>query len=271
MTQSDPAPIAILGSSGYLGTNYRKHLHRLRIPFFPIYHNQSKTEIEKLIIRNAPEYIVNLAATHPNETFEKSLFGNFEYPMHVLRSAKKVLGNNFKWIQVGSYWEFQVQLGRNSPYALHKYEFRQAIQEMSEVDFLKSTSLILPHIVRGGEDVKRLSNQLSNAKKTQTVIKLSTGTQYLPVLHVSDAVGAVTLSLRTDQTLCSAPPVYYESVMDYAKLILGTDFEYLIEVDLNKKSVDADFAKLIFPEKVLGFKPKIGIEVILNELRKDRE
>jgi nucleoside-diphosphate-sugar epimerase len=262
--------IAILGSRGYLGRNYTARIKSLGVDFFPIYHSQSRSEINQLLESNRPNYIVNLAATDPFENSENSLIGNYLYPLEVLKSAKSVLKGSFKWIQVGSYWEMQVEAGRNTPYAVHKRRFRNIIPEMQDTSFFEATSLILPHLVCGGEDSNRLSYQLSNAKNNQAVLKLSSGTQFLPILHVLDAVDAIGLSLESHQNLCSAVPIYYERVIDYARLILGKDYNRLVEVDPNWKSVDSGFPRVVFPERVSGFVAKRSMELILKELRKGK-
>ena len=261
--------ILILGGSGYLGKSLIKELETRKIAFGQIKHSMTHYEMKEIIVSNSPAFIVNLASTSGMASQEMSYQGNYVYPLSVLRLVTDNLGSKFKWIQIASYWELQIPFGRNTPYAIHKLMFRTELEEVSLKNGFLTCSLILPHIVGRDEHQLRLTQQLIKAKNSKTMINLSSGNQYLPILHITDSINAIMKTLTSHQILCSATPAWYGRLRTLSEKILGEELSYLLNFNESCKSPDADWLTVDFPEAIENFIPGYNLDMIIDDISKE--
>ena len=115
----------VLGGGGFIGRNLLsinlEGLNLIRIP-------QTQNDYSDL---PSPNVVINLAASELNVSELASHKANIDYPLSILEEALNKCGQKLKWVQVGSYFEMQVPMGRHDFYSLHKLKFRELISNQS--------------------------------------------------------------------------------------------------------------------------------------------
>lgn len=259
--------ILILGSHGYIGRHLVEILEKSENSFIRIARTSDIRVSSGAIQEFKPTHAINLASSKLWATPEESIDGNFNFPSQILKNCI-ASGEQFtKWIQIGSYFELQVELGRLDSYSKDKSAFRRHLEAISKDGNFSITSLILPHVVGYKENEKRLNSILIEALLQKKPIDLTSGEQFLPILHLDDACQAILSSILTNQSFCSAKPVWYGRVNEYILSLIDEDNHHLLKFKPEVESVDANFPKLVFPPQVMNFAPIKTFEMIIQEFR----
>lgn len=103
--------------------------------------------------------------------------------------------------------------------------------------------------------------------KEERVVNISSGEQYFPILHISDAITAIEKSIKTKQTLCYASPVWNGHLYELVDLIQLEIGKGIINYDKNNRSIDVDFPKIEFYPSISNWKPKMDISKILEKVK----
>lgn len=256
--------IVILGGNGFIGNSLYNHLNS-QYNTIKIGH---KTENALDIIKSfEPTTIINCSASRPDATFKESLEANLMYQTDFLNSiileGKPVL----KWIQVGSYFEIQIKNGRNDNYSVHKNIFRAILDDAYNKNLINLTTIILPHVFGPGENPNRIISTLTRELKEGRAVSVSSGEQYLPILHISDAITALEKAIKTEQVLCYASPVWNGRLYELVELIQCSIGKGIVNFDKSNKSIDADFPKVDFYPSVSNWKPKMDLSKILEKVK----
>jgi len=256
--------ILLLGRNGFIG----KHLHDLLVDKYDVIDVTDKKE-ENKIEDLSPDYVVNLCASSPNANFNDSFNSNILYPLGILKKLLISRKNTLKWIQIGSYFELQIEFGRNDYYTLHKNIFKNLITELEISNKLLSTHIIiLPHVTGPGELESRLFPTMRRFNKDNiSREKFSSGNQFLPVLEVSDACTAILQLLVSNQKISSAQPVLHLRVREIISECVINKNQIIFDKDLN--SLDSNYPMVKFPENVIGFKPKLDGKELINSTRNE--
>jgi nucleoside-diphosphate-sugar epimerase len=255
--------ILLLGRNGFIG----KHLYDSLIDKYDVIDVTDKKQKNR-IKDISPDYVVNLCASSPNANFNDSFDANIFYPLGILKKLLINRKNTLKWIQIGSYFELQIEFGRNDYYTLHKNTFKKFITDLEISNKLLSThTIILPHITGPGELESRLFPTMRRFNKDNTGgKKFSNGNQFLPVLSVSDACIAISKFLVSNQKFSSAQPVLHLRVREIiGKCVINAD-QVIFDKDLNP--LDSNYPMVTFPENVIGFKPNLDANVLINSTRR---
>jgi len=255
--------ILILGGSGFIGS----HLGNLLKKKYEVVNFTKENKVSELNNSDI-DYVINLCASKPTSNFDVSLEKNVSLPLIYLKELLRNRNKILRWIQVGSYFELQIELGRTDLYSIHKKIFRTLITAISKTTpQLSLHSIILPHVTslfEPGEPKSRIFPTIINANKSKIKTSFSNGDQFLPILHVNDACAAIELALTSKQELSAATPVWYPSVKELIqKCVVNID---LIEVKEDLNPIDTLFKKVIFPPKVTGFNPQISAKAIIKSL-----
>ena len=144
-----------------------------------------------------PDVVINLAASDSNADEKISAEANYDYPLRVLRSAIDKKNYKFKWIQVGSYFELEVPMGRIDYYSQDKLKFRKFVTEQSTQEKFEITSVILPHIFGANAKIEKLIPSAISSFKARVPFRTTSANQYYPILHVDDAVNAILTSIQS--------------------------------------------------------------------------
>jgi nucleoside-diphosphate-sugar epimerase len=250
--------ILLLGRNGFIGRN----LYDLLADKYEVMTITNKKEV-KNIKKLSPDYVINLCASSPNANFKDSLDANVLYPLDILAKLLTFRKSHLKWIQIGSYFELQIEFGRNDYYTLHKNSFRKLLGEIEiSNQFLMVQTVILPHITGKGESQNRLFPTLRRFNKEKMKGQIfSNGNQFLPVLNVFDACTAILQSLESNQKISSAQPVLHLRVREIVdKCVTNANPSIFNE---NLKSTDSNYPMVKFPENVFNFKPKIEAKALI--------
>jgi nucleoside-diphosphate-sugar epimerase len=255
--------ILLLGRNGFIG----KHLYDSLVDKYDVIDITDKKEKNR-IEDISPDYVVNLCASAPNSNFNDSFDANVFYPLGILKKLLINRKNNLKWIQIGSYFELQIEFGRNDYYTLHKNIFQKLITDLEISNKLLSThTIILPHITGPGELESRLFPTMRRLNKNNTSWeKFSNGNQFLPVLHVSDACIAISQFLVSNQKFSSAQPVLHLRVREIINECVINADRIIFDKDLNP--LDSNYPMVKFPENVIGFKPNLEAKALINSTRR---
>lgn len=259
--------ILVLGSHGYIGRQLIEILEKSENSFIRIARTSDIKVSSDAILNFKPTHTINLASSKLWATPEESIDGNFNFPSQILKNCIESGEQFTKWIQIGSYFELQVELGRMDNYSRDKSAFRKHLEASSKDGNFSSTSLILPHVVGYKENEKRLNSILKEVLIQKKPIDLTSGLQFLPILHLDDACQAIMSSILTNQSFCSAKPVWYGRVYEYVLSLIDEENHHLLKFKPGVESVDAKFPKLDFPPQVKNFAPNKTFEMIVQEFR----
>jgi len=254
--------ILLLGRNGFIGN----HLYNLLINKYEVIVIADKKKLSN-IEDLSPDYVINLCSSAPSANFTDSIIANILYPLNILEKLLINRKNTLTWVQIGSYFELQIEFGRKDNYTLHKNAFRNLISELEISNkFLSTHSVILPHVTGPGEPESRLFPTMKRFNKDNSQGKIfSSGNQFLPVIYVTDACAAIMQSLVSNQKISSAQPVLHLRVREIInKCILNTNQSIF---DQKLSSLDSDYPMVKFPENVIGFKPKLEANAIIESTR----
>ena len=256
--------ILLLGRNGFIGN----HLYNLLINKYDVISVADKIKLSN-IENLSPDYVINLCSSAPNANFTDSINANILYPLNILEKLLINRKNNLKWVQIRSYFELQIEFGRNDNYTLHKNAFRNLISELEISNKLLSThTIVLPHVTGPGEPESRLFPTIRRFNTNNMKGKIfSSGNQFLPVLNVSDACDAIMKFLVSNQKISSAHPVLYLKVSEIINECITNKNQPIFDEKIS--SLDSNYPMVKFPENVIGFKPKLEAKAIIGSTRRD--
>lgn len=257
--------LIVLGSNGFIGKRICSQFSSIQV--VP-YSRQSRDGIAKLNPLSKI-VVVNSMASSVESSIEESLASNFSNPLRVLRElASRV--ENFKWIQLASYYEFQIPYGRKDYYSQHKNQFRRYLDESAFRD--KVVNLVLPHVSGPGERQGRILSTISKCNASKPVQLDTDGSQFIPILHVNDVLMAIETSLQQSSGTYFLKPTFNNTLVklvEYLKSEKILDHEILF--DQKAKSSDAGYPMIDFDPVLPGWTASSSIEDIIRDIRSSKD
>lgn len=255
--------VLVLGGNGFIG----KHLiSTLSATYEVIEFNRQVDSIEDVLSKKFPDFVINCSASQANANAIESFDANIDFQMNCVKLLLKKNDKPFKWIQVASYFELQIPMGRNDNYSLDKQICRSILHRLEEDGFIKLTTIYLPHIFGEGENTNRIIPFIIKNLRDGQIAEISQGDQYLPILGVEDCCSAIVAAIHTDQLICSATPIWYGRVRSLATIMKNAIAKGLLEIDFNNKSVDNALPKVEFPSEVTNWKAKMSFDDFVSQL-----
>lgn len=252
--------LLLLGSNGFVGKVLGvklENIHEL------VKVNRETNLVNLLESDPVFDVVINCASSHPRANSSESQRSNFLYP-------RQLFGNlDFAhWIQIESYFQLQIPFGRNDPYSIEKERFSRFLDENSTLPESPSVShLYMPHIFGEGERQERLiSSAISNFKGGQD-FPASSGTQFLPLLHISDAVEGIARFIECPTKNAACVPFWYGRVWDLLDLVASQFEKSRVLYGLKPDPVDAEYPRVEFPQCVEGWEPKMQVVDFLEWVR----
>jgi len=255
--------VLILGANGFIGSRLRADLDE-EYEIIVIDRKSSTFEIQ--LANSNPDIVVNCSASNPDANFFESLNANVFFQMKCLEVISKGRTSPFKWVQVGSYFEYQISYGRSDHYTIHKELCRKLLMEAAINGRFSITTIFLPHVFGKGEKSTRLIPYLKGQFRKGELASISAGEQYLPILSLEDASSAIKAAIQSNQIECSAFPIWHGKVTELAHLMQKQMSADLLFSDSSKVSVDASFPPTHFPPGVEGWAPQVHFVDFLHGL-----
>jgi nucleoside-diphosphate-sugar epimerase len=248
--------IAILGGRGFIGSAIVRGLSDNYV-FFIV-----KPELQNFLDELndfKPDTIINACASLPSASEIDSRLGNFDYPLSIFEFISEKFTYSFTWIQIASYYELELPLGRSDPYTRHKFEFRNLLEAECRTKNKIFRTLMLPHVVGRGERPNRLVGTAIKSIRENLKLNLEHPNVMLPILIIDDVIRALAEFLKNDQSIAFAIPVWYDSNKKLIQEInqclgnevLNSDFESGASIEIEK---------ITFPPKVHGWIPQVTLE-----------
>lgn len=252
--------VLLLGSNGFIGEALGAKLNGA----YELVKVSRETNLEDLFkSEQIFDFIVNCASSSPNADSEESFESNFLYPRQFFN---KISARN--WIQIESYFQLQIPLGRIDPYSIEKEKFSNFLNiEGRSPGAPVVYHLYLPHVFGDGDRPERLISSAIASFKGGKDFETSSGTQLLPILHISDAVEGILRFIESPIDSAACTPFWYGSVRELLKLISieFTDTRVLYGRKLDP--VDAGFPPIEFSKCVDGWQPKMQLNEFLEWVR----
>jgi nucleoside-diphosphate-sugar epimerase len=255
--------VLVLGSSGFIGSHL---ISRLSQMYEIIEFEREKHVLEETISDKLPDIVINCSASKVDATWTESFEANIEFQLKCLKILLKYCGNSFKWIQVGSYFEMQIPLGRVDNYSLDKQICRSILNRLQVDGHFKLTTIFLPHIFGKGEDINRIIPSLIENLQKGQIAEISRGEQFLPILGIEDCCSAIAASILTDQLICSASPIWYDKVKVLASIMEKEISKGTVRVNTERISIDNSFPKIKFPSRVKNWMPQMTFDDFIAQL-----
>ena len=255
--------ILVLGASGFIGQKLVEKLRADNVSL--LVYNRLDVDIADKILEYCPTAVINCAASKGNASFEHSFEANIAFPLRVLKILSH-LNHRTSWIQLSSYFELQINYGRADAYAFHKATIGQILQEnFKEICDVKL--LFLPHIVNIDAKPNSLFSNLAKAYNGEKTTLSTSGEQYIPILHLDDAVTAICAVLPAPTKTYFAKPVWYGSLAELMNEFLKLQKTH-VYLNKDQRSADYNFPKMIFEPIPPKWKAKKDLEAIFKDFEK---
>lgn len=255
--------VLVLGGNGFIGSHLISTLQEI---YEVIDFDRRVNSIEKIISNKFPDYVINCSASQANAKSMDSFEANIEFQMRCIKLLLKNNENSFKWIQVASYFELQIPLGRRDNYSIDKQICRSILQRLEEEGFIELTTIFLPHVFGAGENSNRIIPSLTKNLQNGQIAEISRGEQFLPILGVEDCCLAIAAAIKTDQRICSAAPIWYDSVKILASIMEKAISRGVVQINSDKMSIDNSFPKVEFPPKVKNWTSEMTFNDFISDL-----
>jgi nucleoside-diphosphate-sugar epimerase len=245
--------ILLLGSSGFIGKALGHYLDQI----YQVTKINRKSDLLRIFDANSTfDYVINCASSRVNSNSEESFESNFKYPERILRTT-----DSKHWIQIESYSQLQIGMGRQDSYVLDKQRFSEYLDAYSKSSQETAVHhLYLPHVFGQGDRRERLISSAIYAIKNRKIFETSLGTQFLPLLHITDAVSGIAKYIENPNQKAACTPFWYGKVKELLEM-LSTHFESFKPVYGSRPDpVDANFPRVQFPKRVQDWKPEMQIE-----------
>jgi len=255
--------ILLLGSSGFIGNEVMEKLRVDNISM--LVYDRLDPDISNKVLKYHPTAVINCAASKGNANFQESFEANIAFPLSVLNILSR-LNERISWIQLSSYFELQIEYGRVDPYAFHKATIGQILQRnFKEICDVKL--LFLPHIVNVDAKPNSLFSNLGKAYKGERITLSTSGEQFIPILHLDDAVTAIRAILPAPPKAYFAKPVWYGSLAELLNEFLKLQ-KTQVNLNRNQRSADYNLPKLKFEPIPPGWQAKKNLEAIFEDFEK---
>ncbi len=253
----------ILGSNGFIGKKLCKELSKDH----KVTEVNRNTDLGELASMNTFfDYIINCAASKPTANSFESHSSNHDFPMRIL--------NNFdfdNWIQLESYFQLQIPMGRNDAYTLEKNLFSEYLDaHFNSLNTSKLSHLYMPHVFGEGDRPGRLITSAITSIVSNVEYDTSCGEQYLPILHVDDAISGILQLIEYPQSVSSCTPFWYGQVKDLLNLITVALKFGRINYCRLPDPIDASFPKVEFPSSLPSWTPKMQIFEFLDWIEQQK-
>ena len=255
--------VLVLGSNGFIGSYLISRLSQI---YEIIDFQRERHDLEEIISNKPPDIVINCSASKVDATSIESFEANIEFQLKCLKFLLKYCRNSFKWIQVGSYFEMQIPLGRVDNYSLDKQICRSILNRLQVDGHFKLTTIFLPHIFGKGEDINRIIPSLIENLQKGQIAEISRGEQFLPILGIEDCCSAIAASILTDQLICSASPIWYDKVKVLASIMEKEISKGTVRVNTERISIDNSFPKIKFPSRVKNWMPQMTFDDFIAQL-----
>lgn len=250
----------ILGSNGWIGKKICAQLAGCH----EIWRVTRNTNLKELFRNDTLfDFVINLASSKPKAQKKDSIKSNFEFP-------KTILDNVFSkhWIQIESYFQLQLNMGRNDFYTIEKQKFSEFLSVHSSLnEYPKIHHLYLPHVFGKGNQNQRLITSAITAMQSGTKFEASTGSQFLPILYVDDAITGIMKFIENPTLKASCQPFWYGSVKELLELMSSRVKEFKIEYGKMPSAIDANFSRVEFPPRVQNWIPSMQLEEFIDWMR----
>ncbi len=244
--------IVLLGSNGFIGKYLGASLKNDHV----VLEVTRKTDLSKLFeSKFSYDYVINCASSKPSADANTSAESNFQYPMQFVRNLKVK-----NWIQINSYYQLQIPMGRRDSYTIEKQRFSDFLDANLGTQISPSIHhLFLPHVFGDGDRPERLISAAVSSFRSGEDFQTSTGSQFLPLLHISDAVEGITRFIENPTKNASCSPFWYGSVKELLELISAQFLGVRVLYGRKPDPIDADFPRVEFPQSVEGWQPKMQL------------
>lgn len=256
--------ILIIGSSGLIGKPLTNHLSKEH----SVVSLNRKTDFSQLFETNNDfDFIINCVSSKLTSSYIESYTSNFDYPKSIFEKSR------FKhWIQLESYFQLQITFGRRDPYTITKQRFSDYMDlKLKNVNLPLVHHLYLPHIFDINDGSGRLISSIVSSIKNGVVFKTTNGSQFLPILYVSDAVLGIASFIHNLSPIAACHPFWYGTVSELLKTISLEFKEFSVSYGSMPDPVDANFPRVKFPNCVDGWQPKIQMTEFLELIRVQSE
>ena len=249
--------VLLLGSSGFIGKALGLKLERIH----ELVKVDRKTDLETLFKSGQTfDFIINCASSNPNADVQQSHENNFLYPKQFFANVP-----TRNWVQLESYFQIQIPLGRVDSYPIEKQRFSEFLEvEVAAQNSPQIHHLYMPHIFGEGDRPERLISAAVSSFRCGEDFQTSTGSQLLPLLHISDAVDGITRFMENPTKSASCSPFWYGSVRELLELISAQFPGVHVLYGRKPDPVDADFPRVEFPQSVEGWQPKMHLNEFLE-------
>lgn len=252
-----------MGGNGFIGNHLISTLLEIYevIPF-----NRQAHSLEETISNSFPDIVINCSASTANAKSLESFEANIEFQMECIKLLRKYSKEPVKWVQVASYFELQIPMGRKDNYSLDKQICRSLLNRLKENGLIELTIIFLPHVFGEGENSNRIIPSITKSLQSGQVTEISRGEQFLPILGVKDCCAAIIAAILTDQLICSAAPIWYDRVKLLASKIENAISRGEVRVNPEKMSIDNSFPKVEFPPMVKNWAPRMNFNDFMSQL-----
>lgn len=249
--------ILLLGSSGFIGKYLGMHLEGS--------HQVTKvnrvTNLEEFFrLDESFDFVINCVSSGPSADSIESNASNFEYPIQFVRAIKSK-----HWLQIESYFQLQISMGRQDFYTLDKQRFSEFLDANSKIQSEPIIHhLYMPHVFGDGDRVGRLISSAKSSLTRRETFETSNGSQFLPLLHVSDAVLGISQFIENPLGEAACTPFWYGRQKDLLDLMELQFDDAQVLYGLRPDPVDASFPRVEFPKSIDGWQPKMKIDEFLD-------
>jgi nucleoside-diphosphate-sugar epimerase len=249
--------VLLLGSSGFIGKALGQKLGSIH----EMIRVDRKTDLETLFKSDQTyDFVINCVGSSSNADLQQSRESNFLYPKHLFANVP-----TRNWVQVESYYQIQIPLGRVDPYSIEKQRFSKFLDIEAEThNSTQIHHLYMPHIFGEGDRPERLISAAVSSFKCGEDFETTNGSQFLPLLHISDAVDGITRFMENPTKNASCSPFWYGRVKELLELISTQFLGVRVLYGRKPDPIDADFPRVEFPQPVEGWQPKMQLSEFLE-------
>lgn len=202
----------VLGAKGFIGSQLVDRLAKLEVPVYSYnrlehtvvkYLTNKQESLEQFIEDKNSIQVINCLAAW-GEQVESNIIkiANYELPLSIF----KIIANHKNvrsWIQISSYYYFyflNTGIDKNE-YSYWKRkissELKSFVSQIIKNQDLKILDIYIPHIYGNRDRTERLVELIMQHTDSDTTLKLTSGKQILPLLHIEDCVSGI-ISLIND-------------------------------------------------------------------------
>jgi len=249
--------VLLLGSNGFIGKALALKLES----FHELVKVDRNTDLESFFkSKQDYDFIINCASSSPDANLHQSHESNFLYPKRFFANVP-----TRNWVQIESYFQIQIPLGRVDPYSIEKQRFSEFLDVGAATQNLPQIHhLYMPHIFGEGDRPERLISAAVSSFRRGEDFQTSTGSQFIPLLHVSDAVDGIARFIENPIKNASCSSFWYGSVRELLELISAQFLGVRVLYGRKPDPIDADFPRVEFPQSVEGWQPRMQLNEFLE-------